>query len=187
MPRLFIAVDPGKDVLANVERVMTRLRSKSPGSKWVKPEGMHVTLVFLGDVPDEQVDAVAKAAGEVAKKHSPLGLKFEGGDSFGSPKKPRVLWVGVTGDVDRLIAIQKDLADALKPLGYEGEDRPFSPHLTLARAGEQRGDAPLADCAAVLAKETFGETAIGALVIYRSDLSPKGATYTALHELGLGG
>lgn len=183
--RLFVAVDPGSDCLEQIEKAASSLRKKAPSAKWVRAEGMHLTLVFLGEVPDETLDAVIEAARGAARVFAPMRLRFEGGGCFGG-RKPRVLWVGVHGELNSLVSLQKSLSSALVPVGYTPEERAFSAHLTLARARDARGDAAFSDCAAALSSQTFGETNVTEIVVYRSELGPAGARYTAMARLPLG-
>lgn len=182
--RLFVAFDPGAEILGRIEEARARVRGKAARAKWVRAEGMHVTLVFLGEVPD--ADEVVERARAVALRHAPMALRFEGVGCFGG-RKPRVLWVGVEGEVAALCAAQKELATALADLGQGPEDRAYSPHLTLARAGESRGEPGFVEIAKELGGESFGEIVLREIVVYRSELSPAGAKYTAVARLPFGG
>src|SRR5262249_15155359 len=130
-------------------------------------------------------EGISAAIASVALRHAPFELRFAGAGAFGG-KRPRVLWAGVAGPVDALAAAQRDVVSALSPLGFPPEDRPYSAHLTLARARDPRGDPALAACAAALARDDFGPTRVEAIMLYRSELSPKGPTYTAVATLPLG-
>jgi RNA 2',3'-cyclic 3'-phosphodiesterase len=185
--RLFVAVNPGPSVTAELERASLEIRTHSLNSKWVAAENCHITLVFLGQIDDEKLPDVARAVEGAAQKHAPLTLRFKGGGGFGGARKPRVLWVGVEGDVDALAAIQKDVEAALVPLGVKPEDRAWRPHITLARARNQGGDAGLSASAEAIRERDFGEARIQEIVVYKSDLSPKGPRYTAVARAALGG
>ncbi|UQA54723.1 RNA 2',3'-cyclic phosphodiesterase [Polyangium aurulentum] len=178
--RLFVAFDPGEEVLGRIEEARARVRGKAARAKWVRVEGMHVTLVFLGEVPD--AGDVVERARAVASQHAPMTLRFEGAGCFGG-RKARVLWVGVGGEVAALCAVQKELSTALADLGQGPEDRAYSPHLTLARAGESRGEPGFAEIAKELGGELFGEIVLREIVVYRSELSREGAKYTAVARL----
>jgi RNA 2',3'-cyclic 3'-phosphodiesterase len=182
--RLFVAVDPGKACLERIARATERLHAIAPDAKWVRDEGRHVTLVFLGDVEDERLAEVVEAARGVVEKNAPIALRFEGGGYFGG-RKPRVLWVGVQGDVEALGRLHADLVASLAAFSADKDDHAFHPHLTLARAREARGDPRLGACAAALAGEVFGEITLGEVVVYRSELAPAGAKYTAMARLSL--
>jgi len=183
--RLFVAVEAGDSNLARIADATTKMRGLAPDAKWVRQEGQHVTLVFLGDVEEEKLGEVIEHARDVAGKHAPMDLSFAGGGCFGG-RKPRVLWVGVRGDVEALARLQKDLTAALAGYGQDKDEHAFHPHLTLARAREARGDQRLASCADALASEDFGRVTLGEVVIFRSELSPSGARYTAMARLPLG-
>jgi 2'-5' RNA ligase len=178
--RLFIAFDPGEEILGRIEEARARVRGRAARAKWVRAEGMHVTLVFLGEVPD--AGEVVERARAVASRHAPMTLRFEGAGCFGG-RKARVLWVGVGGEVEALCAVQKELSTALADLGQGPEDRAYSPHLTLARAGEARGEPGFAEIAKELGGELFGEIVLREIVVYRSELSREGAKYTAVARL----
>ncbi|NUQ73294.1 MAG: RNA 2',3'-cyclic phosphodiesterase [Polyangiaceae bacterium] len=176
--RLFVAVNPSIEVLERIEQAMEEIRPLSPKSKWVRGENCHLTLAFLGQVDDAKVPAVSEAVVEAAARHAPLTLHFGGGGGFGKPRRPRVLWVSVTGETAALAGLAQDIAGALEPLGFPREDRPFMAHLTLARARDQGGDAGLCACAEALHARDFGDSRIDEVILYRSDLSPAGPRYT---------
>ena len=184
--RLFVAVDPGEAVTQAVARAAERARGRAPAARWAATDGLHVTLAFLGEVEDARVPAIEAAVHAIAAKHAPVTLRFEGAGTFGPPRRPHVLWAGITGETARLAALQADLAAALVPLGYAPEDRPFHPHLTLARGRTPQGDVASADAAAALAGEAFGEATCGVLVIYRSDHGPHGPRFTPVSRAPLG-
>ncbi|MDI1477892.1 RNA 2',3'-cyclic phosphodiesterase [Polyangium sp. y55x31] len=184
--RLFLAVDPGEECHARIAEAVGRARAHAPRARWVRTEGIHLTLVFLGAVAESLVPAVVAKAEGVAVRHAPLTLRFEGAGCFGG-RKPRVLWIGVEGDVPALGLVQKELSEALTEVGYVPEERVFSPHLTLARAGFGGVDAGLWAAARLLAGESFGEVNVRELVLYESELSAAGAHYEAVARLPLGG
>ena len=183
--RLFLAVDPGDDCHARIAEAVTRAQSQAPRARWVRPEGVHVTLIFLGAVAEELVPTVVTKAESVVVRHAPLTLRFEGAGCFGG-RRPRVLWVGVAGDVPALGLVQKELSEALTEVGYVPEERVFSPHLTLARAGFGGSDTGLWAAARLLAAESFGEVNVREIVLYESVLSTGGARYEVVARLPLG-
>jgi len=184
--RLFVAVDPSIEVRARIERAMTRLRAQAPKAKWVNADGLHLTLAFLGEVEQGRANALAAALGAVTAQRAPFALHLAGGGCFGAPHKPRVLWVGATGDTAPIVALAKAVSEALIPFGITPEDRPYAPHLTLARARDGRGDAGLGTCVEGLALEDFGAFEVSSVALYRSELGPGGARYTALARPALG-
>ncbi|HEY0840129.1 MAG TPA: RNA 2',3'-cyclic phosphodiesterase [Vulgatibacter sp.] len=184
--RLFVAVDPDAGVRAALDEALGRLRPLAPDARWSKAEGMHLTLAFLGEVHEADAPAMGKAVEDAAAAAKPLRLHATGGGTFGSPAHPRVLWVGLHGDVAELASLKDSLEAALQPFGYAPDLRAFSPHLTLARARHPRGDRNLVACAADLERADLGWFTSDELILYRSHLSPQGARYEALVRARLG-
>ncbi len=184
--RLFVAVELGEEVLRNVEEQIQKLRRRAPEAKWVDTHKMHVTLVFLGQTDEARAQEVGDAVRAAASGHAPLTISVESGGGFGTKKAPRVLWIGLSGDVEALGRLQQDVAQRMAALGFEMEERPFKPHLTLARAREQRGDPALARCVEALEGQSFGKARVSELILFESKLSPKGAQYTPVVRAPLG-
>jgi 2'-5' RNA ligase len=184
--RLFVAVDLGDEVVRAVDEQVQKLRRQAPEAKWVDAHKMHVTLVFLGQTDEARATAVGEAVRAAAAGHEPLTISVESGGGFGTKKAPRVLWIGLAGELDALGRLQQDVAQRMEALEFEMEQRPFKPHLTLARAKEQRGDPALARCAEALQGKSFGQARVTELILFESKLSPKGAQYTPLVKAPLG-
>lgn len=166
--RLFVGVTLGEQITSRAALVLKRLEVLAPRARWVAPEKLHVTLSFLGEVEPERVPELAEVLRQVGAAHAPLVLSVEGGGSFGSPRQPRVLWAGLAGETEALAALQADTVAALRPLGFRPEERNFIAHLTLARAGQLRGDRALAACVRALEQERWGETRVDRLVLFES-------------------
>ncbi len=167
--RLFVAVILGEAIEAKTREAMKRLKGLAPNARWVPPENLHLTLSFLGEVEEERLPALSEALEGVARAHTPLTLAIRDGGSFGRPASPRVLWADVRGETEALKALQADVAQALKALGFELEERDYTAHLTLARAKiPQRGDRELAECVRVLKDEDWGETRVDRLILFES-------------------
>jgi 2'-5' RNA ligase len=180
--RLFVAVDVPEEVKSSIEAdVVEPLRSTVEAAKWTRPEGRHLTLAFLGEVADDRVAEIASALAEATTQHRSFDASFDRLGGFPNDRRPRVLWVGIGNGADALVALQSDVADALVPLGFAREERPFHPHLTLARFQRPRTIEPLPSVRIPDARFTVGE-----VVLFRSQLHPKGARYTALERLAMG-
>ncbi|RKH53637.1 RNA 2',3'-cyclic phosphodiesterase [Corallococcus llansteffanensis] len=179
--RLFTAVTLGETLTAEVERGIERLRAHAPGLKWVRPEGVHLTLLFLGDVDPARLPLLQAALTPLGPRHAPFVLSVAGGGTFGAATHPRVLWADVRGDTAALKALQADVARALEPLGFMSEHAEYTAHLTLARAKKPRGDAALLACARALATESWGEGRVDRLVLFES----AGGRYTPRLEVPL--
>lgn len=110
-------------------------------AKWVHPQDFHITLQFLGAVDEEAVPRIVQALEQVSRRTAPFELHFEGVGSFGTKEAPRVLWAGLGGEIDKLRQLNQSVGAAVLPVGFEPEDRPYRPHITLARkyrGGETR-------------------------------------------------
>lgn len=180
--RLFIGVELDDPLRASVRRVLERLRPVSPDSKWIAPQKAHLTLVFLGSVDPSLVPRLDAVVGAAVASHAALSLQFRGGGSFGGRSRPRVLWSGVQGEVPALQAVQADVARAVAGLSLPVEERPYSPHLTLARARHPRGDAGLGACVPLLEGEDLGVLPVREVVLFQSHTSNQGSRYEALRR-----
>jgi 2'-5' RNA ligase len=171
--RLFVAVVLGEDIERHAAEALERLRPLAPQARFVRPEGLHLTLSFLGEVDPALLPALEEALTRVAGHHAPFTLTVEGGGSFGSPSHPRVLWADVCGDTAALKALQAEAAAELEKLGFAREAREYTAHLTLARAKVPRGDAALAACVRELKDAKWGEARVDRLLLFES----KGGRY----------
>lgn len=185
--RLFVAVDPSRAVVEGLHGVLDSLAPLAPDARWVVPEKLHLTLAFLGNVEEETIPRIEAILRDVAPRHPPLSLLAKGGGTFGRGRQPRVLWMGLEGEVEALAGLREATEEGLVSVGYVKEEREFRPHLTLARAREPRGDPGLARAAVALAAVDLGAFRVEEVALYRSVLSPKGSTYTRLAAERLGG
>jgi 2'-5' RNA ligase len=133
--RLFVAIELPPSVLAVLSATMHALRvgGADAGLRWVRPEGIHLTLKFMGETDEEDLPGIIAALRDVAHLHPPIQIATGDLGSFGGRRNLRVLWVGVGGDVEALAALASAIDAALAPLGFKSEARAYSPHLTLAR------------------------------------------------------
>ena len=179
--RLFVACELPSEALEALARVQADLRDHGAGRlRWVRPEGIHLTLKFLGavapDLAERVIDALAKAIVEPFT----LNLRFDRLGSFGGRMRLRVLWVGLAGDIEELSALAETVEKALKPLGFPRESRPFAPHLTLARVPDEMGvdeRSRLADLIAAYTLPPLPSMSISEVSLMQSFLLPGGARY----------
>ncbi len=180
--RLFVAVDLPHDVREALDRLQSDLRRRDLSSlRWVRPEGIHLTLKFLGDTPAEQVPVIEEAvAGAV--RGAPFRLALGRPGTFGSRRGPRVLWVDLAADVGRLRELQAAVERALAEAGFPPEERGFSPHLTLARVRQPPapGTADRVSRALEAVSPPRAEFEVEEVVLMRSRLQPSGAVYERL-------
>lgn len=134
--RLFVALALPEPLKQSFGERMKLLQEQLPFKRWVHPLDLHVTLQFLGDVPKERISAIDAALRECAADHaswSKLVVGISGLGVFGRQERPSVLWAGIETDMDALGELQRAVVESMKPLGFEPEQRPYKPHLTLAR------------------------------------------------------
>lgn len=138
--RLFIAIRIPAEIREAMGRISNRLSQQLRFAKWTFPEDYHITLQFLGDTRVDDIPAIIKALKQVAAESTPFELMLQNWGTFGAPAAPRVLWAGLSGDLDKLKQLQRNVTLATLPLGFAAEARDYNPHLTLAR--KYRGDTP---------------------------------------------
>jgi len=189
--RLFVALDIDSDIRQRIGEFRNQMRQLATDVRWVGPETFHVTLQFLGET--RKADDIQRALQQV--KGPPIELTFRNAGFFPSPKSPRVFWAGIESG-ESLQELVKSIGAALQPLGFERDKGPFTPHLTLARAGSGRprpvpGERPASGLQQVRAKvETlpspeFGTMTAHEFCLYESKLSPAGAQYKKLSRYPL--
>jgi 2'-5' RNA ligase len=185
MIRSFIAIDFPEEIRKALEDIQRQLKPCGAGVRWVKPGSIHLTLKFLGNIQAAQVEDIAHAVAQEIGDHPPVTLCPAGLGAFPSPRKPRVLWVGLEGEVQKLKGIQARVEHALEPLGFAHEKRSFRPHLTIGRVKDRRRLQSLVDTMAALDVPPFDSFDVTEIILYKSDLRPTGAIYTKLHRMPL--
>ncbi len=178
--RLFVALELSQTVHTAVRELIARLQRARADLHWVRPEGMHLTLKFIGEVPEEKLEAIRAALGGVASPQ-PVTLEFRDLGYFPSERRPRVLWVGIEAS-DNLAPLAAQIEAALEPLGIERENRDYVPHLTLGRFKSSQRVDKLHEEIAALASTEFGRIETAEFFLFQSKLSPAGAQYTKLER-----
>jgi 2'-5' RNA ligase len=182
--RLFVALEPPDAVRRRVAALAVELRRAAGRAaddvRWVPPENVHLTLQFLGAVPEERVGDVEAAVRAAAGQARPLSLEVRGAGGFPNARRPRVLWAGLEGDTAALAELVRELGRRLAPLGFPPEERPFSAHLTLGRARDTRGAPGLAGALAHAAEAPPAPWRAAEVVLFESHLSPRGPRYEPL-------
>ena len=182
--RVFVAVGISEAAREQLIDAVERIRQDIPqGIQWANPDGMHLTLKFLGNIPSASVEPLLECLKPVASEAKPFPLQLDGLGMFPNRRKPRVLWAGVGGDLDALARLQQASEGAITALGYPPEQRPFRPHVTLGRPRRSVSDAQLARIGAVvsaLAPPSPIGWQVESVDVMRSELHPSGARYTVL-------
>jgi 2'-5' RNA ligase len=182
--RSFIAIELPQEIRLALHDLQNRFKSPNqPWVKWVDPQGIHLTLKFLGNVAADKIDEIIAAMREAAKGTPTLHLKVKELGVFPNPRRVQVAWVGLGGDINRLSELQQRLEANLARLGFARESRPFTPHLTLAR---------VRDRASAEDRQAFGQVITGArfetdyafevtsIGLIKSQLTREGAIYSQL-------
>ncbi len=197
--RLFVAVPVPAETVRAVSALVEGVRALDGAAvvgpigrgsndvRWVRLDGLHVTLRFLGPTLEDRVDAVGAAVRTVAATSAPFDVRLAGGGAFPSPERPRALWLGVTEGADELAGLAARLDEELVGAGWSHEERPFRAHLTLARSDGVRAGPRLAR-RLMAAAEDFGATwRAGAIVLFESQTGGGPARYVPLVEAPLTG
>jgi 2'-5' RNA ligase len=189
--RSFIAIELPSQIKAALAQLQGNLRtSRSAAVKWVDAEGIHLTLKFLGNVDEAEIPALTKALSEAVRGIAPFSLQLGDPGAFPNAHAPRVVWVGVGGEIGPLLTLHNNIDRVLAPLGFPPEKRDFSPHLTLGRVreetlpGERRR---LGENVAALKTGAKPSFKAESLSLMRSKLSREGAVYIRLASFALSG
>jgi RNA 2',3'-cyclic 3'-phosphodiesterase len=187
MIRAFLAIDLLDSLRPGLAQVQGELKRSGAEVRWVPVGNIHLTLKFFGNVPDDEIGTLALAAREVAAAATPLELRVTGAGAFPNPRAPRVVWVGLGGEVAALTQLFYRLEKAFAVLGYPPEGRAFNPHLTLGRVKSPVNRDRLARLLAKLPPLNWPPFEVKELILFQSVLSPQGSTYTPLKAIELGG
>jgi len=180
-----VAIELSEQLKAELSSIQETLKVKGVADqvRWVKPDGIHLTLQFLGDVPADRVKEISLAMADATRGVAPFNLSFAGVDCFPSTSRPNVLWVGVEGDSDTLAGLQANIQTRLARQGYPPEKRKYTPHLTLGRVARHVGDGDrrrLGTLVRTCSIEPLGGMEVREVCLMRSQLSPAGARYSRL-------
>ena len=183
--RAFIAIELPEAVVGMLDRIQQDLKALRLKAGWVRPQNIHLTLKFLGNIKSDDVGKIGGAMKEAAQDCRPFVLTAGGIGFFPGIRRPRVVWVGVGGQTGPLFALQRNLEDRLAALDFPKEKRPFKGHLTLGRF--KHNPAPEAIRRVVESYADFGkeEFSIRRIVLFKSDLKPSGAEYSQLLQADL--
>ena len=190
--RAFIAIELPAAILEELSRVEARLKPQMPPDaiRWVKPDSIHLTLKFLGQVPSDQLDLITSSLRAAVALHTVFALEISGAGCFPNLHRPRVVWAGVVDQDHHLAAVQRAVENAIAPLGYPSEQRDFTPHLTLGRLARdvrQLDQKKIGETVQAAQVGLLGRWEVKHVALIRSDLKPSGAEYTTLAHTPLAG
>jgi len=182
--RTFVAIEISQAAKSVIAELQNELRDADADVSWTRPENIHLTLKFLGEVSESLIAEVAKVCVTCAADSPPLALTLNGVGAFPDSRQPRVVWVGLEGDVDPLLQLQRELDEGLSRLGFERERKPFHAHLTMGRVKSMRNSRALM----ALAKDYQlppTSLSVSEIVLMQSQLHPAGSRYTRLANAAL--
>lgn len=178
--RIFIAIDLSKEIKQNLVEMQNKIsfRQGRRGTRWVEPDHMHLTLVFLGDAEEEKISKIEKICYKVAQKIRPFEIAISSLSAFPNLTRAHTLWLGVENS-DELNQLQEKLKEGLKEASLRIEERKFTPHLTLARLKKKKN---LRSEIENFKQKNFGIMKVNEFNIFESKLSPKGAKHKIINS-----
>lgn len=182
--RAFVAIELSDAAKRALSALIQSLRERRiDGLRLVRPEGIHLTLKFLGNIEASRVPRIADALAAASARHAPFHLTLTAPGFFPSADRARVLWIGVGGDMEPLLDLQRDVDGTLAALGFAAEKRPYNPHLTIARMRERAARADRRRAADALAAYPLSRgiaVSANAVSLMQSELRPGGAVYARI-------
>jgi 2'-5' RNA ligase len=184
--RSFLAIELPKEIIGRLSEIQDNLKTSGSQVKWVKPESIHLTLKFFGNIEEKTVDDISQVLKKVTAKISAFDLDIKEIGVFPNMSRPRVIWVGVESSGRTLDILYKETESSLKKMGFEPEEREFRAHLTLGRVKSLKDKRQLIEQVEKLKGCEVGSFRVENLFLFKSDLRPTGAVYTKLRAFDLG-
>jgi 2'-5' RNA ligase len=179
--RSFLAFELPVEIKDIVSRVSNEMRRSPLDVRWIKVDNIHLTVIFIGNISADRLEDMAAAVKKVCHAYGPFNISLKSAGVFSSIRNPRVLWIGLNGDLERMSYFRDALQEQLKLFGVKEEKRRFNPHLTLGRFRKcVRSSAHLDEVLSRYKDLTSPVCALHELVLFKSDLKPSGAVYTNL-------
>jgi 2'-5' RNA ligase len=188
MIRSFLAFELPTDIKKIVAQVSKEIRQLTLNVRWVDVENIHLTIVFMGNINEQEIPHMSQAIEKVCLRYPPFHVSLKSLGAFPNTRRPRVIWLGLQGDTEKMSFFKKALQKHLKPFGIKEEKRSFKPHLTLGRFKNPGPVDSLLDNFIGTYKDLSGpECPLNELILFKSDLKPGGAEYTKLKTWSLSG
>ncbi|MGD9032340.1 MAG: RNA 2',3'-cyclic phosphodiesterase [Desulfobacteraceae bacterium] len=186
--RSFLAFELPSEIKKIVARVSGELRQSTLNARWVKVDNIHLTVVFMGSIETEDIPAIAQGVQEVCQTYGPFDMSLKGIGCFPNRRSPRVLWLGLDGDLEPMSDFRDALQGHLTGFGIKEEKRKFKPHLTLARFRKpKRMDVKEDQLLSKYEDISSSVCPLKELILFKSDLKPTGAVYTKVEAWPLTG
>ncbi len=187
--RSFIAVLLPDEVRQSLSALQDRLRSGSRVSaKWVDPGNIHLTLKFLGNISPGMTGRITSAIESATREIRPLRIQVKGLGAFPNVNRVNIVWVGLVGDIERLVLLQKRIDAQLSPLGFKPENRPFTPHLTIARIRDRASSEERRQLGRLINETIFDESHpvdVSSVNLMQSQLTREGPIYSPIASVNL--
>lgn len=182
MIRAFLAVELSSDIREKLSSLQQQLKKTLPPINWVRPESIHLTLKFLGYVEPSRISQLLSVLEAIGKKQNNFSIDVHGVGVFPQVKRPRILWVGLSGNTPALQDLVLEIESMLEPFGFPPEEKSYHPHLTLARIKRENATvgAALLENRILESEQRLGTLHVDRFTLFQSDLDSSGATYTAL-------
>ena len=184
--RTFIAFELPPAVISLLQKVQQDLERLKIQARWVRPANIHLTLKFLGDINPDHIDKIGTAMAGAASDFSPVTLFVRGIGVFPGIKRPRVIWVGLGGDIRSLLAFQSRLEEKLAGAEFPKDKRSFKAHLTLGRIKQAPNPAVIRQMISEYASLNSDKFICDQVFLFKSDLQPSGAVYSKLKQTEIG-
>jgi len=185
--RAFIAVEITDAIRAELADVQSVVEEANGHVSWVRPQNIHCTLVFLGDIFANMVNSITTALKQATVGCKPFEIEIAGLGFFGSARSPRIIWAGMAGRTDALIELQGKITAAVLQVGLKPDEKPFKPHLTIGRVRSNRNAAALVKAIKANETKSFGKVSVERIVLMKSQLTANGPVYSLLLAKSLDG
>ena len=183
MIRTFISIDLPEGIKKGISDLQDRLKRDECHIGWVRPEAMHLTLKFLGEIDEKGMPEIEAAIRKATKGFIPFYVRIMGLGVFPNLKKPGIIWLGINEEGDNLLRLQSRIEEEMEKIGHPREERGFKPHLTIGRVRDPSGLKGLIDAIESEKEIELGGFKTGEVLIMRSDLRPESRIYTRLFEI----
>ena len=185
--RCFIAIPLPNQTHQELHKIQSQLKETGADVKWVKSDNIHLTLKFLGDAEGTKIATISQKLKEIASGYPCFETIIGKLGTFPTLSNPRVIWLGIDKNEDKINNMQKRIEEVLEPLGFPKETRVFHSHLTLGRVRSKKNIQNLTEKIKTLSLPQLVPITVDKMILFQSILKPSGAEYTALEEFGLQG
>jgi 2'-5' RNA ligase len=184
--RTFIAIEIPSEIKAALASLQNEMRRAGADVSWTRPENIHLTLKFLGEVDERRIGEIEKVCADMAAEFQPFTLSLNETGVFPNARQPRVLWAGLAGEIEKAVEMQRRLDEGLALIGFEREEKEFHPHLTIGRVKSNKKTREMLSLAGAHQVPALSFV-VAELVLMKSELHPAGARYTPLAKASLRG